>query len=95
MITKSVAVSGTVGKQVYTSAQRVKLLGFLVRAATGVTATVTIREGNASGNIVADVIVPSNNSHDFHLSHDGGLRFDQGMHVKVIGASAVAYLYIN
>lgn len=94
MVTKSVVVSGTVGKQVYTSAQRVRLLGFLVRAATGVTATVTIREGNASGNIVADVIVPSNNSHDFHM-HNNGVRFDQGMHVKVIGSSAVAYLYVN
>lgn len=96
MILKQVTVSGAVGKQVFaTVGQPTILHGFLFRAATGVTGTVTIRDGNASGDVVADVIVPSNNSHDFLFHGDHGVRFDKGMHVKVIGASAAAYLYLT
>lgn len=95
MILKQVTVSGAVGKQVFTSAQPTRCHGFLFRAGTGVTATCTIRDGNASGEVVADVIVPSNNSHDFLFHGDHAVRFDKGMHVKVIGANAAAYLYLT
>ena len=94
MILKQVTVSGSVGKQVFSSTQPTFLHGFLFRAGTGVTATCTIRDGNASGEVVAEVIVPSNNSHDFNFT-DHCVRFDKGMHVKVIGASAAAYLYLS
>lgn len=95
MILKQVTVSGSVGKQVFpVTGQPTLLHGFLFRAGTGVTATCTIRDGNASGEVVADVIVPSNNSHDFKFS-DHCVRFDKGMHVKVIGTNAAAYLYLT
>ena len=98
MILKQVTVSGAVGKQVFPTSGNGKsnvLHGFLFRAGTGVTATCTIRDGNASGEVMAEVIVPSNNSHDFLFTGDHGVRFDKGMHVKVIGASAAAYLYLT
>ena len=95
MITKQVTVSGAVGKQAIPSTQQVVLHGFLFRAATGVTATCTIRDGNASGDVIADVIVPSNNSHDFNFQGNGGVKFTKGMHVKVIGTNAAAYLYLT
>ena len=96
MITKQVTVSGSVGKQVLAiTGQPARLHGFLFRAATGVTGTCTIRDGNASGEVVAEVIVPSNNSHDFKFDDDAGILFSKGMHVKVIGTNAAAYLYLT
>lgn len=96
MITKSVSVSGSVGKQVFATggADRTVLKGYSVYAPTSA-ATVVIREGNASGTVVHQSLVPiAVGSREFEFD-DCGIRFDTGMHVKVTGVGSVAYLYLE
>lgn len=93
MDTKSVSVSGSVGKQVYPTdgTLPVVLEGYTIYAPTSA-ATVTIRSGNASGTIIHQGAALAQDSVEFEF---GDIRFDQGMHVKVTGLNAVAYLYIE
>lgn len=94
MITQAVAISGTVGKQVYaTSNARVTLKGFNLSPLSAA-AFVRIRDGNASGAIVYESSVPANNYHAIELAEEGHL-FQKGMHVKVLGTGAVCYLWVN
>lgn len=95
MILKQVAVSGTVGKQIYTSARPVILKGILLTP-SGANATVKIRDGQAptSAEIVFFGRAPSaHGSKEFCFEE--GIRFDKGLHVTVIGTAAQAYLYLN
>ena len=92
MITKAVAVSGTVGKQVFASTVPVVLKGYSIYCPTSA-ATVTIRDGNASGEILHEGQSPLDDSREFCFKE--GIRFDKGMHVKVLGIGSSAYLYIN
>ncbi len=92
MITKSVSVSGTVGKQVFASTAPVILKGYSIYCPTSA-ATVIIRDGNASGDIIHEGQAPLDNSQEFCFEE--GIRFDKGMHVKVLGVGSSAYLYIN
>lgn len=96
MILKQVAVSGTVGKQIYTSAKRVILKG-LALTPSGANATIKIRDGQAptSAEIVffAKAHV-SGGTREFTFGEEG-VRFDKGLHVTVIGTAAQAYLYLN
>lgn len=95
MITKQVTVSGTVGKQVFAVTNtKVVLKGFAV-SPSGANATIKIRDGNASGDVVFFGRYLSAQGSKEHRFDDCGMRFDKGMHVKVIGANAEAYLYIN
>lgn len=94
MITKAVAVSGTVGKQVFAiTGAPVILKGYSIYCPTSA-ATVTIRSGNASGDIIHEGQSPLDDSREFEFC-EGGIRFDRGMHVKVLGVGSSAYLYIN
>ena len=92
MITKSVAVSGTVGKQVFAITKAAILKGYSVFVPTSA-ATVTIRSGNASGDIIHQSHGAILGSPEFVFPDD--IRFDRGMHVKVLGVGSTAYLYIN
>ena len=89
---KEVTVSGAVGKQVYATTYKVKLLQAVLYAPTSA-ATVVIRDGNASGDTVLSIAAPAQNSTPVPLSEEGR-RFDKGMHVKVIGLNAKCYLEI-
>ena len=94
MQTKSVSVSGTVGKQVYAVAtDKVVLKGFLL-AALSAAARVVIRDGNASGTVEFEQSVVANGSAPVKFTEQGQ-RFDKGMHVKVLGTGAVCYLFID
>jgi hypothetical protein len=94
MYTKSVTPSGTVGKQVYAVTGDPVILRGLVVTPLSANVIVTVRDGNASGAVVL--------THS-QLSADGTgeillpdkIPFNKGMHVKVIGASGVAYLLID
>ena len=92
----SVAVSGAVGKQVYAAGASPKpiILKGLILTPLSANTRVTIREGNASGNIVL-----VHNSFSAQVSQpinlDEGKKFLTGMHVKVIGTGAVAYLLVD
>ena len=88
-----VAVSGTVGKQTVPTNQQVRLKGVIITPSAA-NATVKIRDGNASGEVVFYAVAPSaapKRSYDFHVDH----KFTKGMHVKVIGAVNVAYLVLE
>lgn len=87
-----VAVSGTVGKQVFTSARPVEL-EYVLLTPSGANASVQIRDGNASGEVVfrATAPVSAGGSVQFDVCH----KFTKGVHVKVLGTAAQAYLVIN
>lgn len=93
-ILKLVAVSGTVGKQVYTSAQKV-ILKKVFLTPSGANATVKIRDGQApvSAEIVFFGRAPSaKGTKTFEFEK---IPFNKGLHVTVIGAAAQAYLEIE
>lgn len=93
MILKQVTVSGTVGKQVFATTKPTVLHGFLFTP-SGANATIKIRDGNASGEVVFfGRYLSAAGSQD--ISFDEGVRFDQGMHVKILGTAAEAYLKLN
>lgn len=86
-----VAVSGTVGKQTIPTTTKAKLCG-LTLTPSAANATIKIRDGNASGEVVFFGRATSAfGSEDFKAEH----YFTKGMHVKVIGANAVAYLVLE
>lgn len=93
MITKEVAISGAVGKQVYASVKPVVLHGVIANAGSASAVAITVRDGNASGDVILTVGSQKEVSRPFYLSE--GIRFDEGMHVKVIGTGGKAYLLIN
>lgn len=93
-ILKLVAVSGTVGKQIYTSARNVILKKIFITP-SGANATVKVRDGQAptSAEIVFFGRAPS--AHGTKEFKFGEVRFDNGLHVTVIGANAQAYLLLD
>lgn len=89
---KLVAVSGTVGKQVFTSAAKC-ILKSIILTPSGANATIKIRDGQApvSAEIVFFGRAPSaHGSKQFEI--EGGMHFDKGCHVTVIGTNAQGYL---
>lgn len=87
----AVTVSGSVGKQVFPASRTVELEGFTLTP-SGANATVKIRDGNASGEVVFFGRAPSaHGSKQFEVCH----KFTKGVHVKVIGTNAEAYLDIS
>jgi hypothetical protein len=97
MTTKEVVVSGAVGKQVYPvngSSGKPSLKGLLLCALSG-RARVVIRDGNASGEVRAQGSVGTSGGTLPVILTEQGIRFDKGMHVKVLGTGATCYLYID
>jgi hypothetical protein len=88
---KQVTVSGTVGKQVVATTEQAKVCGlFLTPSAAN--ATIKIRDGNASGEVVFfGRAMSAKGTNPLEIEH----KFTKGMHVKVIGANAEAYLVIE
>jgi hypothetical protein len=96
MVTKAVAISGTVGKQVYPTSgvgAAICLKGFNLSPLSAA-AFVRIRDGNASGNIEFEQSVPANTSYPIILPHEGR-KFSKGMHVKVLGTGAQCFLWVE
>lgn len=89
-----VTVSGTVGKQVFATNKRTILKGLILVSPSGVAGSVVVRDGNASGEVKASLtnhtLMPTSK---FPCSK--GIRFDKGVHVKVLGTNSVAYLIIE
>ena len=93
MITKEVGISGTVGKQTYATTIKKRLLGLSMFPKTSA-ASVTIRDGNASGAVVLTHSSVANDSGPVVFPQP--IRFDKGMHVKVLGTTgALCYLFID
>lgn len=95
-ILKLVAVSGSVGKQIYTSAKKTILRGIFLTP-SGANATVKIRDGQAptSAEIVFFGRAPSAfGTKEFEISEEG-MHFDKGLHVTVVGTNAQAYLVLD
>lgn len=86
-----VTVSGTVGKQVVATTEQVKVCSlFLTPSAAN--ATIKIREGNASGEVLFfGRALSAQGTRSFEIKH----KFTKGMHVKVIGSNAEAYLELE
>lgn len=90
---QEVTTSGTVGKQVFAAGatpKAVTLGGFLLTASGTSAGSVTIRDGNASGEVKYIARAVLNTSRPVET---GCHRFDKGMHVKVLGG-ATCYLMI-
>lgn len=86
-----VTISGSVGKQVYPTTKQVELETVLLTP-SGANATIKIRDGNASGEVVLFARAPSaQGTKQIEFCH----KFTKGMHVKVIGTLAEAYLDIS
>lgn len=88
-----VTVSGTVGKQVIPTTKQVTL-GSLVLTPSAANASIKIRDGNASGEVVLYATCPSAGKQSINLQ-DVCHKFTKGMHVKVLGTAAVAYLTLS
>lgn len=86
-----VAISGTVGKQVYPTNRQIELESITLTPSAA-NATIKIRDGNASGEVVFfGRATSAYGSRTFEVCHN----FTKGMHVKVIGTLAEAYLDIS
>ncbi len=86
-----VAVSGTVGKQTVPTTNQSTLKG-VIFTPSGANATLKIRDGNASGEVVLFTrALSAYGSQEYKVEH----KFTKGMHVKVIGANAEAYLVLQ
>lgn len=86
-----VTVSGSVGKQVFPTTMKKEVCGITLTP-SGANATIKVRDGNASGEVVLFARAPSaQGSKVFEFEH----KFTKGMHVKVIGTNAEAYLDIS
>jgi hypothetical protein len=85
-----VAVSGSVGKQVVPTNKQVQLNG-IVFTSSGTNATLKIRDGNASGEVVLFARALSAYTQQYKVCH----KFTKGMHVKIIGTASEAYLDIS
>lgn len=92
MITRAVAISGTVGKQVHATTQDPVILKGLHLSPLSANAYVKIRDGNASGNILIEWSNTANLSNPIEFPEEG-MKFLKGMHVKVLGTGAVCYLW--
>lgn len=96
MILKQVAVSGSVGKQVFAAGKQVIVRG-LTLTPSGANATVKIRDGAAP--VSADIVffgraTSAQGSREFNFGEEG-MIFRNGLHVTVIGTNAQAYLYLE
>lgn len=89
-----VAVSGAVGKQTIPTTQQVRLFGVYLTP-SGANATIKIRDGNASGEVILFARAPSAFGTREIVLEDECHKFTRGMHVKVIGTNAVAYLNLT
>lgn len=90
---KEVTVSGTVGKQVYSSTSKIELC-HITLTPSAANATIKVRDG--IGGVSGEVLLfgramSAYGSKCFKLEH----KFTKGLHVTVIGTAAVAYLEIN
>lgn len=86
-----VVVSGAVGKQVTLTTDKVKLNGILITP-SGANATIKVRDGNASGEVVLFArALSAQGTKYLEMCHN----FTKGMHVKIIGTAAEAYLDIS
>lgn len=91
---KEVAISGAVGKQVFAvSADPIILESVIVIGGAASSVVVTVRDGNASGETKLTAKSVAADSEPVVLGN--GVRFDKGMHVKVIGTGGLAYLVIR
>ena len=88
-----VTVSGTVGKQVVATNKQI-CLGGLTLTPSGANASIKIRDGNASGEVVFYATCPSAGKQSLVVSEIEH-KFTKGMHVKVLGAGNAAYLVIK
>lgn len=86
-----VAISGTVGKQVKSSTEVAELHNVILTP-SGANASIKIRDGNASGEVILFARATSaNGTVVVSTCH----KFTKGMHVKVLGTLAEAYLDIS
>lgn len=88
-----VTVSGTIGKQVIPTTKQATLRSVILTTSAA-NANLKIRDGNASGEVVLYVKMPSAAnaaSQQYLLNH----KFTKGMHVKVLGTANVAYLELE
>lgn len=94
-ILKLVAVSGSVGKQIYTSAKQA-ILKSITLTPSGANATFKLRDGQAptSAEITYFVRAPSaHGSKQFIFKN--GIKMTKGMHATVIGTNAQVYLELD
>ncbi len=91
-----VAVSGTVGKQTLaTDGSAPAILRGFYLTPSAANATIKIREGNASGTVrFFGRATSAFGTKDFIIGENGH-KFLNGMHVKVIGTLAEAYLILE
>lgn len=88
---QQVTVSGAVGKQVFPVTEQAKLEG-IIFTPSGANSTIKVRDGNASGEVVLFARgLSAQGTRTYEVCH----KFTRGMHVKVIGANAEAYLILN
>ena len=93
-VLKAVAISGAVGKQVFADSDEPIILESVIASPGAASAlTITVRDGNASGETKLVTKTEAAVSRTYPLGK--GVRFDKGMHVKVIGTGGVAYLVIR
>lgn len=98
MYTQQVTVSGTVGKQVYSTkafpiSAKIVLRGYIISPISAA-ANVTIRHGNASGDVIVQQSAPANDSKTVVFAGKG-IQMYRGTHVKVLGTGAACYLLID
>ena len=86
-----VKASGAIGKQVFAT-NRPVVLKQVIPGIGSSGCTVTIRDGNASGTVKLTIGNAIGIATPVELE---GVRFDKGMHVKVIGDTVPTYLEIE
>ena len=96
MKSQEVTVSGGVGKQVFGATTDSVVLRGIMLTLSGANGSVVIRDGNASGEVKYTIRGLSGSTPTTPVELPGrGARFDKGMHVKVLGSGALAYLFVE
>lgn len=91
-----VTVSGAVGKQVFaTGGAAPAIIKSVLLTPSGANARVIIREGNASGAIIYHASAPSALGSFEGEIPERGYKISKGVHVKVLGTNAQAYLVLD
>lgn len=89
---KEITPSGSVGKQVFSATGEQRWVkGVTLTPATASAATVILRDGESSGEVVFTGNRPAGDGGSFKVCH----KFTKGLHVKVTPANALAYLIIE
>jgi len=94
-ILKQVTISAAVGKQVIATTEKTRLHQVILVPSAVSAAVLVLRDGNASGEVIASLNVAANTPFSLPVKQENGMPIGRGLHCKITGTGAVGYLELN